>query len=213
MRTESWIDLLARQAEPVAARHVRPLMARWLPLGLVGAVLIMLAGYGVLRDLPAVAHLPMFWFKLAMPLAVALAGAVLLARLARPGVGGAYAWWGVALPVLLVWLLGAWQWLGALPAERPALVWGQTWRSCVFSIALIALPVLASALAVLEQMAPTRPALAGAAAGLLAGGVGAAVYALHCPEMTAPFLAVWYVLGIAMTAALGALVGARTLRW
>ena len=47
-------------------------------------------------------------------------------------------------------------------------------------------------------------AWAGAAAGWLAGGVGAAAYALHCPEMDAPFLAVWYVLGMCVPTALGA---------
>ncbi|MFS2051364.1 NrsF family protein, partial [Variovorax sp. CT11-76] len=49
--------------------------------------------------------------------------------------------------------------------------------------------------------------------GALAGGVGAAVYALHCPELTAPFIAVWYVSGIAVPVLVGALLGPRLLRW
>jgi hypothetical protein len=65
----------------------------------------------------------------------------------------------------------------------------------------------------LRGLAPTRPALAGAAAGLLAGGTGATVYALHCPELAAPFLAVWYVAGIALTVLAGTLAGASVLRW
>jgi hypothetical protein len=47
----------------------------------------------------------------------------------------------------------------------------------------------------------------------MAGGAGAAVYALHCPELQAPFLAVWYVLGMAIPVAAGALLGPRLLRW
>jgi hypothetical protein len=39
------------------------------------------------------------------------------------------------------------------------------------------------------------------------------VYALHCPEMAAPFLGIWYVLGMAIPAVLGAAVGSRMLRW
>jgi hypothetical protein len=77
----------------------------------------------------------------------------------------------------------------------------------------MALPIFAAALLVLKSMAPTRPALAGAAAGGLAGGVGAAVYALHCVELTAPFLAVWYVSGIALPVLAGAVLGPRLLRW
>ena len=59
--------------------------------------------------------------------------------------------------------------------------------------------MLVAALGALREMAPTRLRLAGAAAGALAGGAGAAVYALHCPELGAPFVAVWYVLGMATT--------------
>ena len=46
-----------------------------------------------------------------------------------------------------------------------------------------------------------------------AGALGALVYALHCPEMATPFLAVWYVAGMAIPTALGAVLGPRLLRW
>jgi hypothetical protein len=62
-------------------------------------------------------------------------------------------------------------------------------------------------------MAPTRLGLSGAASGLLAGAMGAAVYALHCPEMEPVFLGAWYLLGMLVPAGLGALVGRWMLRW
>jgi hypothetical protein len=65
----------------------------------------------------------------------------------------------------------------------------------------------------LRQLAPTRLTLAGALAGLFAGGAGAFVYAFHCPETAAPFVALWYSAGILLTAGLGALLGPRLLRW
>jgi hypothetical protein len=49
--------------------------------------------------------------------------------------------------------------------------------------------------------------------GLAAGGVGASAYALHCPESTAAFMAIWYTLGMAATGLLGFLVSPRLLRW
>ena len=73
--------------------------------------------------------------------------------------------------------------------------------------------MLVGSLRALRELAPTRLRLAGAAAGALAGGAGAAVYALHCPEFGAPFLAVWYVLGMALPVAAGAWLGPRVLRW
>ena len=47
----------------------------------------------------------------------------------------------------------------------------------------VRLPVFVATLWAMKGLAPTRLALAGAAAGLLAGAVGAVVYTLHCPEM------------------------------
>jgi len=55
--------------------------------------------------------------------------------------------------------------------------------------------------------------LAGAAAGLFSGALGAFVYALHCPELSPAFIGTWYVLGIAIPTALGALTAPRSLRW
>ncbi len=63
------------------------------------------------------------------------------------------------------------------------------------------------------RFAPTRTALTGAAAGLLAGGASATICGLHCDENTASFVAVWYSLGIAFTVITGAIVGSRALRW
>ena len=103
--------------------------------------------------------------------------------------------------------------LAAEPAARPSLVLGQTWQDCGYRIAALSAPVFVAVLLAMRGLAPTRLRLAGAAAGLLAGAAGALVYAMHCPELAAPFLAVWYVLGVSIPAALGALIGPRVLRW
>ena len=58
-----------------------------------------------------------------------------------------------------------------------------------------------------------RLLLAGLVAGGCAGGLGAAIYAFACEETSAPFLAIWYTLGMALVAGLGALAGSRLLRW
>jgi hypothetical protein len=112
-----------------------------------------------------------------------------------------------------LWLMGAVAWGMAAPQDRAGLLWGSTWRTCVFSISLMAAPFFCAAILSLRSLAPTRARLTGAVAGATAGAAGAAVYALHCPELGAPFVAVWYVLGIALPAAVGALAGRRLLRW
>jgi hypothetical protein len=55
--------------------------------------------------------------------------------------------------------------------------------------------------------------MAGAAAGLLAGGLGAVLYAIHCPDDSPLFVALWYVPAVALVVLAGAAAGSRVLRW
>jgi hypothetical protein len=63
---------------------------------------------------------------------------------------------------------------------------------CSKSIPFLGLAPLAATLFCLRQGAPEHPAPAGAAAGLLAGAIGAALYATHCPDDSPLFVAAWY---------------------
>ncbi len=213
MRTDALIDLLSTRVAPVphhaAARRLNTALLVGLPFSLT----IMLALLGLRHDWDTVLPNPMFWVKLTFPAVLGATGLLLAARLGRPGVRLGRGWIGIVLPLLVIWSLGVWQWMAAPPSDRSLLLFGQTWRTCAFSILLIALPIGTAAMWALRGLAPSRPAAAGAAAGVMAGGLGAAVYGLHCPELGAPFLAVWYVAGIALATLVGAVVGHRLLRW
>ena len=213
MKTDDLIAMLAAGAVPVPRRAASRRLVIALMVGLPLSFGWMLIGYGVRRDLTEVMFWPMFWVRLLFPICMAVAGFVIVQRLARPGAQVRAAWLGLAVPLLVIWALALAALLSAPAGDRSTLIWGQTWRTCALSIAAISLPVLRAALVALKGLAPTRPALAGAAAGAMAGGAGAAVYAFHCVELAAPFLAVWYVLGIALPVVAGALVGPRLLRW
>lgn len=213
MKTDQLIAWLAADATAVAPRVWRVRYAAALGAGLAGAVVLMLMLLGVRPDIAEAARLPMFWVKLAFPLALAAIALLAVARLSRPGVSLGRVPSALAAPVLVMWLLAAVALSGAAPDERSALLFGETWYECLVYVTILSLPALAALLWVMKTLAPTRPALAGAAAGLLAGALGATVYALHCPEMAAPFLGAWYLLGMLIPAALGAVVGPRLLRW
>lgn len=213
MKTNDLIDLLAADTVPVQ-RHVA---ARRLALGLLVAVplsvLLMGTVLGVNPALGAYLVQPMFWVKFGVPLLMALTALPLVARLGRPGMSTSAAWAAWALPIAFLWALGLvalWQ---APVGAGPALVLSRTWRVCAENIAMLSLPVFLAAIWVLRSLAPVRPSLAGAGAGALGGATGAAVYAIHCPELAAPFIAIWYVLGMALPVVAGALVGPRLLRW
>lgn len=213
MKTDDLIGMLASDAGPVAPRVWRLRYAAALGAGLAGALALMLYLLGLRPDLADASKLPMFWVKLAYPLTLALAALAAASRLSRPGVSLGLTPAALAAPVIVIWLLALFALAGAAPDERGALLMGATWRTCPFYVTLLAMPAFAGALWVMKTLAPVRLALAGAASGLLAGGVGATVYALHCPEMDAPFLGVWYLLGMLIPTALGALVGPKLLRW
>lgn len=213
MNTNDLITMLATSAEPVeqnAAARKFVLAIGW---GLFGATLLMALFLGVRSDIAHASLLPMFWVKLLVPAIAAAAGLRMARRIACPGMRPGRAPALIGSLLLMAWTGTAATLLGASPGERTALIFGDTWKTCPFSIALLSLAPFVGALWAMKELAPTRLRFAGASAGLLAGAMAAAVYALHCPEMTVPFLGIWYVLGIAIPTAVGCMIGPRLLQW
>lgn len=179
----------------------------------LGSFALMALFLGVRSNLLEVLALPAFWMKFLFVVALACIGWRLTARLALParrtGVVAAL----LGLPLAIIWGLAAISLMHAAPGQRGELFWGSTWRVCPFLIAGLSAPIFVAVLHAMRELAPTRLRLAGAAAGLTAGAIAAAVYCLHCPEMTAPFVGFWYVLGMLIPTAVGALVGPHALRW
>jgi hypothetical protein len=212
MKTAELIAILADDLKP--ARH--GMVVRWLLLGLVlGAALstlLMMATIGPRPDLHAAMQLKAFWVKFLYTLALAGLGFVLVARQARAGQDSRKVTMALAIPVAALMILAAIQ-LSAPYADAAGLVMGSTWMVCPWLILMLSLPLTLCLLLAMRRLAPTRLAYAGAAAGLLAGSIAATIYGFHCQEMAAPFLLIWYTLGIAFSAAFGAILGSRLLAW
>jgi hypothetical protein len=214
VKTDELVEMLARGAGPVPRHAVRDRLLVALAIGMPLSVLVVALWFGIRPDLAQALREPLLWIKFGVPLALALAAGLSLRRLTSPGVPAGRAWWLGAGAVLALWVTAALQWAGLPEAARDDALWGSTWRECPFNITGVSLPLLVAVLALLRGLAaPTRPALAGAAAGLLAGALGAIAYALHCPESGLAFLAVWYLLGVSIVGAAGAVLGPRLFRW
>jgi len=214
VKTEELIDRLSMDPAPVDPQFARRQLTRAALAGGMGAAVLMAIFLRPRADLVGAMTLPMFWMKLAFPAAVAVVAARWVSRLGRPGARIGRLWVAaMALPFGILWIAAAAVLLGAAPGERAALVLGASWQVCAVLIALLAAPALAGILLALRSLGPTRLTLAGAAAGALSGSIGAFVYALHCTEMQVPFLAVWYVIGIALPIVAGATLARRALRW
>lgn len=213
MRTENLIGLLASgevAADPRVALRGYSVSVGW---GAFGAVLLMAVFLGVRPDLAQAVTLPMFWVKVGFALVLSAFAVVIAFRLAIPGRSAGRAVWGVFAAVAVVWIMGATSYLMADPAVRPELLLGQTWRWCPLLIAGLSLPAFAAGAWAMRSLAPPDLRRAGAALGFASGAVAAAAYSLHCPELSVAFIGIWYVVGILIPIAVGALAGPRLLRW
>jgi hypothetical protein len=182
-------------------------------LGVILAGILFFVTLGPRPDFAAATQTPRFVFKFVVTITLALVAFRLVRKLSYPG----EPWRGATLhlaaaPALLVvavivelMLLPPDVWLARL-VGRNSLI-------CLTYIPLIGIGPLAAFIAALRYGAPTRPALAGAVAGLLAGGLAATFYAAHCTDDSPLFVATWYTIAIAGVALVGAVGGNRFARW
>jgi hypothetical protein len=214
MKTDDLIAMLAAGDTGVDPQQAATRQWRGMSAGAAFAMALMLLFWGFNpRLLQDAMTQPQFWLKALFPLSLAALAWVLFQDLARPGARPKFAWALVGAPWLVVALLGASMLMSAPPTQHAELIFGTTWKLCSMSIALICAPVFVAALWVMRGLAPTRLALSGAMCGALAGGVGAFIYALHCPELATPFVAVWYGLGMLFWVVVGAFLGPKLLAW
>ncbi len=210
MRTDDLINALARDPVP-ALPPVRHLILRALAVSLPVSVVLFVATIGIRKDLlPALAE-GWFGIKLLLVGLIVVAGWQLIGSRAQPGrnmppLGALAAGLALLTAVALdLRIEGAADWSERLIGDNAA--------KCMMLIPLLALAPLAGLLYALREAAPIRPGEAGAAAGLLAGAIGAMLYGLHCTDDSPLFLGVWYLASIGLMMLLGGLVGRKLLRW
>lgn len=207
------IDDLVNDMAPVRPRRPSRLAAMIVLPALLLSLAFMGLAIGLRPDFTAALGTAIFWIKLCSMAAIAAAGWIALASVARPdGTARGGLMIGLGFAALLV-VVGGINLVLADPAARTEVLMGHSVEFCLPRVTLIALPVFAASLLLLRRMAPAHLRAAGFAAGLFAGAAGAAVYSLTCAEESLTFLAIWYQLPMLALAALGALLGPRLLRW
>jgi hypothetical protein len=213
MKTDDLVALLSTNLEPVDRSSVVRTLCVALAAGTLVAVSIMLIGLGVRSDLMTARVLIFLAVKLCFAVGIVGLALVYLARLARPGGERTAPSFLVAMPFLVIVFLAAIS-LGFSPSSHwNKMIVGDEWLECLLSIPIIAIVPFAIAIWAVRRAAPTNLARAGAFAGLIAGGVSAMAYALHCTDDSLPFVAVWYGGTIVLCTLAGAALGPRLLRW
>jgi hypothetical protein len=213
MKTDDLIAVLASDVQPASPNAVARRLGLGLGIGAAVSAAIMVLWLGIRPDfMPAMMTGP-FWMKFAYALSVAALSFGLIDRLARPdGEGGIFGTMILA-PLAVMAVLAIYQLVGAPEVLRMKMMLGGSYQVCARNIVILSVPVFLGLFWALRALAPTRLTLAGAVAGLLAGAAGTFIYAFHCTESAAPFVAIWYTLGIAAVGVLGALLGRLMLRW
>lgn len=213
MTTDALIAVLARDVRRVPRRALGRRVALGMIAGGAVTMLLIAATIGVRPDLGTAMRGFSFWMKWTYTASLGVGALALMMRLARPD-GARPRWlWALAVPVLLLAGIGIAELAHTPPGDWPRMWLGESWQSCPWLVLLLSAPIFLGLLWSFRRFAPTRLRLAGAAAGLAAGAWSATLYCLHCPEVSALFVLTWYSLGIALAAALGALIGPRLLRW
>ena len=213
MKTNELIDMLSTNIEPVKGRRVWSALAAALVLSGAASFCLMLMTVGLRHDAAGTSRIGIFVPKLSFALSLVLIGGAMLSKLNRPGQDLRGLLRIVFLPFIVVGIAGA-----VSLALKPSTAWdrmliGTTWVACLFCIPLFAIIPFIALIWVMRRGAPTNLKRTGAIAGLVAGAVGAAIYAFHCPDDSLPFIAVWYGLMIGACAWIGAKLGPRFLRW
>lgn len=211
MDTDELIRGLAADLHPRASLEKGLLLA--LACGIAGAVLLFLLMLAPRAGLLGLLSDPRLQLKFVVSLSLAAAALPLAIQLSRPGANARAAALALLLPAGAL-AIG----VGLEMARSPEASWmpgliGHNAAYCLAFIPLLSAPVLAAVLLALRRGAPTRPGRAGAAAGALAGGCGAGLYALHCTDDSPLFVMAWYGLAIGALALAGAWIGRRLLAW
>jgi len=213
MKTEELVALLSTNPEPVN----RGLVVRTLCLALAASSIVALGiafvGLGVRSDLMTARVLIFVVIKLFFAIATVGLALAYLTRLTRPGAQPKTSAFLIAMPFLIIAVLAAIS-LGLAPRSHwDKMIAGDEWLQCLLSVPVIAIVPFAISIWAVRRAAPTNLARTGAFAGLIAGGVSAMAYALHCSDDSLPFVAVWYGGTIVLCTLAGAALGPRLLRW
>ena len=213
MKTDDLITMLSTNVEPVDRRKLVRTFVAALTIAGVAAIGVVLIGFGLRTDLTDTHAILSFVLKIVFTIGVVALASIYLVRHARPGGETRLSLISLALPFLGVMALAA---ISLTSAPRPhwhGMILGDQWLECLLSIPLIAIVPFAVIIWAVRQAMPTDLRRAGALAGLVAGGLSATGYALHCVDDSVPFIAFWYGGTIALCTLAGAALGPRLLRW
>jgi len=213
MTTAQLVALLASEAGPVhRERCTRKLAIALGTGGLIAFSCAALIGHVSIRN-SILSNPSGFALKSLYALSIALPALLSLSAHSRPGAERPPVRLPVALAVAIVGIASIAHSAGYPLARWPQLLSDFRPATCALAIVACSVPAFIALILALRTLAPTRLRTTGGLAGLAAGSVGSAVYALICTDNSPAHVFIWHSLGIILVAAAGWVMGPRLLRW
>lgn len=213
MKTDDLIKMLSTNVEPTDRSKISRELAGVVLFGAATSITIALLTTGLRSDLENAHTLYFLLLKFAFAGMVVSFGVFYLSRLSRPGGEKMRSPLWATAPLVAFLALAAFALIAAPVVHLRTMIMGTEWLECLISIPVIAVVPFAAVVWFLRRMAPTDLVGAGGVAGVVAGGMSAMGYALHCTDDSLPFIAVWYGGAIVLCALAGAVLGPKLLRW
>lgn len=212
MPTQTLIQSLCDDLQPVQRGAVERQIGLACAFGAAISLFILIETLGIQPDLTDMGAIVPFTIKVGYALTLTTLGIDATMALSRPGGAPKFPARTVLYALVALALLALTQ-LSGNPTHDGAMLLGGSWQYCSLRIAALSLPITLLMTLAVRAQAPVRLREAGAALGLTAGALAAAIYALSCGEASFGFILLWYSLGIAIATAIGAALGPRILRW
>jgi hypothetical protein len=213
MTTDQLINLLVADLKPVDRGRISRALILAMVVGAATTFGVMFLLLGSHPETFGGENSSFLATKLLFALGVVATAAVFLPQIARPGAEGRSFLVIVSLPFIAIAALASTALGSAHWSTWGDLIVGNTWLACLLTIPPLAIVPFLALVWALHTGAPTALTRAGAAAGLVAGGLSAMACSLPCLDHSFPAIAVWYGLAIGICAIVGAKLGPSLLRW
>jgi len=213
VKTEDLIKMLSTNVAPSRGRELGGALLIGLGIGAAIALCFQCAMFGTGLDGFGANHLSLQTGVIALTLGLVVAGSRLLFVSARPGTRASGSLILIGVVFLVILLTGVFGLMREPHANWSAMLSGQPLADCLVCVPVIAVPTLVALFWALRKGAPVYPALSGAAAGIVAGALAVAAFALHQPAVSLLATAALYGGPVVLCALIGAVLGWRLLRW
>lgn len=155
MNTDDFIRVLATGdgvSKPTAVL-VNYLSA--IALGSIGAFFLLVAMLDLRADLDTAILEPQFQLKLLFLLSLVGAAILMVTRLSRPGMRLGLTPFSLAAPIAIIWIFALVVLAKADASARAMLIFGSTWQTCSFFVAILSVPIFVAVTWVTRSLAPT----------------------------------------------------------